>query len=146
MQLSQITVSLYGFANAILYLLTYGILRLSSRWGCGDSEASNWQCIENIGLERRSNRGCHNTSREKAGNWVQKKKEVHSNDMKMSTAQKARSGKKSSLIDDNIMMPKEGTFTTISRVVVVRHLGELLCAVGPMVSLFNLSSLHPWAS
>ena len=30
----------------------------------------------------------------------------------------------------------------ISRVVVVRHLGGLLCAVGPMVSLFNLFSLH----
>ena len=30
----------------------------------------------------------------------------------------------------------------ISRVVVVRHLGGLLCAVGPMVSFFNLSSLH----
>ena len=38
---------------------------------------------------------------------------------------------------------KEGTFTMISRVVVVRHLGGLLCAVGPMVSLFNLFSLHP---
>ena len=34
------------------------------------------------------------------------------------------------------MMAKEGTFTMISRVVVVRHLGELLCAVGPVVSLF----------
>ena len=34
----------------------------------------------------------------------------------------------------------------ISRVVVVRHLGGLLCAVGPMVSLFELSSLHPWES
>ena len=33
-------------------------------------------------------------------------------------------------------MTKEGTFTMISRVVVVRHLGGLLCAVGPMVSLF----------
>ena len=32
----------------------------------------------------------------------------------------------------------------ISRVVVVRHLEGLLCAVGPMVSLLNLSSLHPW--
>ena len=44
--------------------------------------------IENIRLERRSNQGCHKTSREKAGSWVQKKKEVHSNDMKMSTALK----------------------------------------------------------
>ena len=34
------------------------------------------------------------------------------------------------------MMTKEGTFTMISRVVVVRHLGGLLYAVGPMVSLF----------
>ena len=34
----------------------------------------------------------------------------------------------------------------ISRVVVVGHLGGLLCAVGPMFSLFNLSSLHPWES
>ena len=33
-------------------------------------------------------------------------------------------------------MTKEGTFTMISRVVVVRHLGGLLCAVGPMISLF----------
>ena len=33
-------------------------------------------------------------------------------------------------------MTKEGTFTMISRVVVVRHLEGLLCAVGPMVSLF----------
>ena len=46
-------------------------------------------------------------------------------------------------INASIMMTKEGTFTMISRVVVVRHLGGLLCAVGPMVSLFNLSSLHP---
>ena len=37
-------------------------------------------------------------------------------------------------------MTKEGTFKRISRVVVVRHLRGLLCAVGPMVSLFNLSS------
>ena len=43
-------------------------------------------------------------------------------------------------------MTKEGTFTMISRVVVVRHLGKLLCAVGPMISLFKLSSLHPWGS
>ena len=46
-------------------------------------------------------------------------------------------------INASIMMTKEGTFTMISRVVVVRHLGRLLCAVGPMVSLFNLLSLHP---
>ena len=44
------------------------------------------------------------------------------------------------------MMTRAGTFTMLSRVVVVRHLGELRCAVGPMVSLFNLSSLHPWGS
>ena len=43
-------------------------------------------------------------------------------------------------------MTKEGIFTIISRAVVVRHLGGLLCAVGPMVSLFNLSWLHPWGS
>ena len=40
-------------------------------------------------------------------------------------------------------MTKEGIFTMISRVAVVRHLGGMLCAVGPMVFLFNLSSLHP---
>ena len=34
----------------------------------------------------------------------------------------------------------------ISRVVVVRHLRGLFFAVGPMLSLFNLSSLHPWES
>ena len=34
----------------------------------------------------------------------------------------------------------------ISRVVIVRHLGGLPCSVGPMVSPFNLSSLHPWES
>ena len=45
---------------------------------------------------------------------------------------------------DSFRMTREGTFTMISRVVVVRHLGGLLCAVSPMVSLFNLSSLHPW--
>ena len=44
------------------------------------------------------------------------------------------------------MMTKEGTVTMISREVVVRNLGGLLCAVGPMVLLFNLSSLHPWGS
>ena len=44
------------------------------------------------------------------------------------------------------MMTKEATFTIISLVVVVRHLGGLLCALGSMVSLFNLSSLHPWGS
>ena len=49
-------------------------------------------------------------------------------------------------LDASIMMTKEGTFTMISRVVFVRHLGGLLCVVGPMVSLFNLSSLHPWGS
>ena len=79
------------------------------------------------------------------GKLGSEKKEVHSNDMKMSTAQKVRPGK-SSLIDANIIMTKEGTFTMISRVVVVRHLGGLLCSAGPMVSLFNLSSLHPWGS
>ena len=45
------------------------------------------------------------------------------------------------------MMAKEGTFTMISRVVVIRYLGGLLSAVGPpMVSPSNLSSLHPWGS
>ena len=43
----------------------------------------------------------------------------------------------------NLKMTREGNFTIVSRVVVVRHLRGLLCAVGPMVSLFNLSSLHP---
>ena len=50
------------------------------------------------------------------------------------------------LIDASFKMAKEGTFTMVSRVVVVRRLGGLLCAVGPMISLFNLSSLHPWGS
>ena len=53
--------------------LTYGGLRLSSRWGCSGSEASNRHYIENIRLGRRSNQGCHKTSREKAENWFQKK-------------------------------------------------------------------------
>ena len=52
--------------------------------------------------------------------------------MKMSIAQKRAQGK-SSLIDVSFKMTKEGTFTIISRVVVVRHLGGLFCAVGPMV-------------
>ena len=43
-------------------------------------------------------------------------------------------------------MSKKATFTMISRVVVVRHPGGLFCAVGPMVSLLNRSSLHPWGS
>ena len=55
--------------------------------------------------------------------------------MKMSIAQKRARGK-SSLIDANFMMTKEGTFTIISGVVVVRYLGGLICDVGPMVSLF----------
>ena len=37
---------------------------------------------------------------------------------------------------DIYKVTKEWTFTMISRVVVVRHLGGLLCVVGPMVSLF----------
>ena len=45
-------------------------------------------------------------------------------------------------MDASFKMTREGTFTMISRVVVVRHLGGLLCAVGPIVSLFYLSSLH----
>ena len=72
---------------------------------------------------------------ERSGKLGSEKKYVHSNDMKTSIAQKARPGK-SSLIDASFMMTKEGTFTMISRAVVVRHLGGLLCAVGPMVSLF----------
>ena len=55
--------------------------------------------------------------------------------MKLSIAQKRTHGK-SSLIDVSFKMTKAGTFTIISRVVVVSHLGGLLCAVGPMVSLF----------
>ena len=43
-------------------------------------------------------------------------------------------------------MSKEATFTMISRLVVVRHPEGLFCAVGPMVSLLNRSSLHPWGS
>ena len=38
--------------------------------------------------------------------------------------------------DQHFKMTKEGTFTMTSRVVVVRHLGGLLCAAGPIVSLF----------
>ena len=64
-----------------------------------------------------------------------RKKEVRINDMKNVDCTKARPGK-SSLINASFMMTKEGTFTMISRVVVVRHLGGLLCAVGPMVLLF----------
>ena len=44
--------------------------------------------------------------------------------MKMPTAQK------------RVQARVEETFTMISRVVVGCHLGGLLCAVGPMVSLF----------
>ena len=58
---------------------------------------------------------------------------------------KARPGK-SSLIDASIMMTTEGTFAMTSHVVIVRPLGGLLCAVDPMISLLNLSSLHPWGS
>ena len=43
---------------------------------------------------------------------------------------------KTSILKAYFMMTMEGTFTMISRVVVVRHLGGLLCAVGPMVSFF----------
>ena len=32
----------------------------------------------------------------------------------------------------SLMMTKEGTFTIIPHVVVVRHLGGLLCVVGPV--------------
>ena len=39
-------------------------------------------------------------------------------------------------------MTKEGTFTMISRVVVARHLGRLLCAVGPWFRSFNLTFLR----
>ena len=68
-------------------------LCLRSRRGCCGSEASNWQYIENIRLERRSNQGCQKTSRERAGNWVfsekkGKNKKLHNNDMEMSIAQK----------------------------------------------------------
>ena len=77
-----------GSQTRFFVSLTYGRLRLSSRWGCSDSKASNWQYIENIRLERRSNQGCHRTSRKKAGKLDSEKKEVHSNDMKMSIAQK----------------------------------------------------------
>ena len=45
-------------------------------------------------------------------------------------------GNAAGIVDASFMMTKEGTFTMISRAVVVRHLGGLLCAVGPMVSLF----------
>ena len=48
---------------------------------------------------------------------------------------KARPGG-SRLIGASFKVTKEGTFTMISRVVAVRHLGGLLYAVGPMVSLF----------
>ena len=43
----------------------------------------------------------------------------------------------SRVVDASFKMTKEGRFTMISRVVVVRRLGGLLCAVGPMLSLFS---------
>ena len=43
-----------------------------------------------------------------------------------------------------LKMNEAGTFTTIPRVVVIRHFGGLFCGVGPIVSVFNLSSLRPW--
>ena len=54
--------------------LTYTRLRLHSRQGCSDSEASNWEYNENIRLERRSNQGCHKTFQEGAGNWISSKR------------------------------------------------------------------------
>ena len=63
----------------------------------------------------------------KSGKLGAENKEVHGNDTCPG---------KSSLIDASLKMTKEGTFTMISRVVVVRHLGGRLCAVGPTVSLF----------
>ena len=45
---------------------------------------------------------------------------------------------KSSLVDASFKMTEAETFTMMSRVVVVRDLGELLCAVGPMYSLISL--------
>ena len=80
-----------------------------------------------------------------SGKLGSEKKEVDSNDMKMSICTKARPDK-SSLVDASFKRTRVGTFTMISRVVVVRHLGGLLCAVGLTVSLFNLSSLYPWES
>ena len=50
--------------------LTYARLRLRSRRGCSDNEASNRQYIENIRLKKRSNQACHKTSQEGGGNWV----------------------------------------------------------------------------
>ena len=61
---------------------------------------------------------------------------------KMKPAQKA-SRSQSSLVDASLNMTGAGIFTMVLRVVVIRHFGGLLCAVGPMVSLYNLSSLHP---
>ena len=69
------------------------------------------------------------------GKLGSEKKEVHSNDMKQCRLHKSAPGK-SSLIGASFKMTREGTFTMISRVVVVRPLGELLCAGGPMASLF----------
>ena len=60
----------------------------------------------------------------------------------MRTAQRA-SRSQSSLVDASLMMTGAGTFTMISRVVVVRHLQGLLGAVGSMSSLFHLFSVHP---
>ena len=54
-----------------------------------------------------------------------------------------RDSKPGPTVDVSLIMTRAGIFTMISRVVVVRYLGGLLCAVGPMASLFNLSSLHP---
>ena len=70
------------------------------------------------------------------GKLDSEKKEIHSNDMKQCRLHKSAPGK-SSLTGASFKMTKEGTFTMISRVVTVRHLGGLLCAVGPMVSLFQ---------
>ena len=52
-----------------------------------------------------------------------------------------RDSKPGPTVDASLIMTRAGIFIMISRV--VRYLGGLLCAVGPMASLFNLSSLHP---
>ena len=72
----------------------------------------------------------------------EKKREVHSNNM-MSTAQKKHTQARVASSTPVLSMTRVGTFTMISRVVVVRHLEGLHCAVGPIVSHFNLSSLRP---
>ena len=53
---------------------------------------------------------------------------------------------KSSLVGASFKRIEAETYTMIPCVVYVSHLRALLCAMGPMDFLINLSSLHPWQS